>query len=854
MLFHYLRKYIFKTVLLLGSTILISFIAYINMFPDGYIAVIGDMSQIFRIEDFISKRLFLWDSDVSSMFTWIVYYYPLSIIQRVFSLNTSQQSFYYHFVFLFGSFWSFYYSIRIINNKQQYINILFSVFYMINCYSLFYNYLSGWGRSPFLFLYLLIPLIFSNLYVYSNIANSNMAYFISLNIFILIFITTLMAINKKIYIKKMILFYCVYYAVILVSVLPQLVEMININKTFKSGGSVWDLGAWIIWQAVSLKNILYFQYVPYVNTWGFIVAGILPLMLLSLLLLKNKIIDKLSLILLVCVIFCVFFLNKGKGLLSDNLIKYIFTSNPIFSSLRSFDKNLIFLPFFVLMVSCMGVLKIKNKTYKFITVLILLLAISYPSYYFISGKIKKIISSDYNYRGRVYCLLVKIPEEYFRLSENSNYEKLDSKVLNMPYGVINSKGWVNYPKWKLVGSDPIPSIFDKGFIGMNNVGHYFNWNYGEYWNEQNDRESEWLAKFCGILNCKELIYHKDVHEKFLEQTKGKILFYENKNIINIIDKNPFFNYYSLNDEYYLPHVYTAEDIICVNKNIEEIPRILSKGNYKVRSAIYFDEVKYLNDKKINVNSPDALSIKSAKTTPVLEYKKINPVKYRIRIHGAQGEFPVILSEKYNDNWRMYIRPVSNFNMGKNIQLLGKYKILKGNAKDRATIDELKDYINKGWVTELGDGKDKLNKHKKWNRNIEVIDNVEKYNIDFVSGNIKGTIQNNNLDDGKLYETWFAKPFNNNKTHKKVNGYANSWDINVNKISDNNLFYIENSDGSRDLEVVLEYWPQRLFYLGLIISGAIFLFCLLYLSYGIFKYRKYSLTESRVAVIGSINEK
>ena len=30
--------------------------------------------------------------------------------------------------------------------------------------------------------------------------------------------------------------------------------------------------------------------------------------------------------------------------------------------------------------------------------------------------------------------------------------------------------------------------------------------------------------------------------------------------------------------------------------------------------------------------------------------------------------------------------------------------------------------------------------------------------------------------------------------------------------------------------------------------------LTHLSYGIFKYRKYSLTESRVAVIGSINEK
>ena len=52
----------------------------------------------------------------------------------------------------------------------------------------------------------------------------------------------------------------------------------------------------------------------------------------------------------------------------------------------------------------------------------------------------------------------------------------------------------------------------------------------------------------------------------------------------------------------------------------------------------------------------------------------------------------------------------------------------------------------------------------------------------------------------------------------ANGYANSWIINTDEICKEADKCVKNSDGTYDLELVIEYWPQRLFYLGLFVSG------------------------------------
>jgi hypothetical protein len=62
----------------------------------------------------------------------------------------------------------------------------------------------------------------------------------------------------------------------------------------------------------------------------------------------------------------------------------------------------------------------------------------------------------------------------------------------------------------------------------------------------------------------------------------------------------------------------------------------------------------------------------------------------------------------------------------------------------------------------------------------------------------------------------------------VNGLLVNFD--PNQICLNNVKCVKNADGSYDFEIIVEFWPQRLFYIGLIISGTTLLACFGYLGW------------------------
>ncbi len=215
-----------------------------------------------------------------------------------------------------------------------------------------------------------------------------------------------------------------------------------------------------------------------------------------------------------------------------------------------------------------------------------------------------------------------------------------------------------------------------------------------------------------------------------------------------------------------------------------------------------------------------------KNTPQIEFKKINATKYRIVLHDARGVFPLVFSESFHNDWKVYLSDVSRYHVDSN--LFGAYKILDGNADDQASEKELSDYIKQEWISTLGDGKKGMIKHKKWENNREKIDYTEQYVIDFISKNFNGTIQNDNLPSGSVFETWFQKPLD--APHLVANGYANSWVIGVDALCKDNTACHQNKNGSYDVELVVEFGPQRLFYIGLAISSMSLVGCLGYIGW------------------------
>lgn len=76
---------------------------------------------------------------------------------------------------------------------------------------------------------------------------------------------------------------------------------------------------------------------------------------------------------------------------------------------------------------------------------------------------------------------------------------------------------------------------------------------------------------------------------------------------------------------------------------------------------------------------------------------------------------------------------------------------------------------------------------------------------YLSGQIKEGIYKNFFFNKNTLETWNKKPIFNER-HFLANGYANSW-----------LIKPEDVGNQKDYEIIIEFYPQRIFYFGLIIS-------------------------------------
>ncbi len=190
-----------------------------------------------------------------------------------------------------------------------------------------------------------------------------------------------------------------------------------------------------------------------------------------------------------------------------------------------------------------------------------------------------------------------------------------------------------------------------------------------------------------------------------------------------------------------------------------------------------------------------------KSTAVIKYLKINPTKYRLRIYGANEAFPIIFGEMYHRGWFAY---------------LTKWKAGAGFEKDMASLEAPGTARSSGFSS-----RDKF--WETW------LPNSLQLTCDDFSG------ENSDCDPQFLK---MEPGFNPDVVrlpqvyHWKANGYANSWWIdpeilkNLPKADSKNIgFYNLRQDGGIDMEIIIEFWPQRLFYLGLFVSGVIVIVCL-----------------------------
>jgi hypothetical protein len=98
---------------------------------------------------------------------------------------------------------------------------------------------------------------------------------------------------------------------------------------------------------------------------------------------------------------------------------------------------------------------------------------------------------------------------------------------------------------------------------------------------------------------------------------------------------------------------------------------------------------------------------------------------------------------------------------------------------------------------------------------------------------KWQLQFNNSKINGFFDSWipFVKPDRiPDEYHYKLNDFLNAWYVDTDHYCKNNNLCIKNLDGSYDIEMTIEFFPQRWFYLGLLISGTTLAGCVGYLGY------------------------
>ena len=176
--------------------------------------------------------------------------------------------------------------------------------------------------------------------------------------------------------------------------------------------------------------------------------------------------------------------------------------------------------------------------------------------------------------------------------------------------------------------------------------------------------------------------------------------------------------------------------------------------------------------------------------PKIEFVKINPTKYKIKVTDATEPYTLVFSESFHEGWKVY---TDNADKKRQITLMGAM----GKVASKVTKLFLK---NKGYGEEVAS---------------------------YFDGEIKeGTHQMTFLEPA-TFKTWGKEPVAEDN-HLSVNGYANSWYINTMQICADKGACTDNADGSHNYELIVEFWPQRLFYIGLGISLITLTGCVIYL--------------------------
>jgi len=618
----------------------------INKVPNGVFIGGGDFFRFIPDINYIRSSFFTWSNRFlgqglnSSAYLILPFSYLFYFLYNI-GFGYSNICNFLFFLFLAGSFYSFFLAIKIIEKEISFnIRLLASFIYSINIFtfSIFAGIRTGpTGVLPFYYIYVFLPLIFalffkiirefslinllvlSVLFFISSVSFENLAFLAGLLLVEFIFLLVLLFTSEKKrklrILRNFIIIFLTQIFLLSYHLVPYLRSMlVYASNTLGSNPGYGISGGYLNIISSNSPSIIYpftfifnYFFYPYQNLYSslkntnlFIAFTSLYIfiLLIALFLRKKGNENKWINFLIFYIFLFVLIMRFTKPF---EIINYFIYRIPVFGVFRGPDKLFTFYPFFflILLALLLNYSQINKKLINFL--LIFLLLIPFPFYI---GGIPKYLGSNSNTflsssNDVSYKYFIKIPDNYLKIKSILNNEKLDQSVIDLPPGPL----WQFYPKFNYYGGNFFSYFYNIRYVvssSFDNPGLSNRKSFDDY-NKQGVVDTE---KFLGLIqkfNGKYILIHKD------------------------LDKNLITN----------PKI--------INKTIDELEKdkVLKRLEDNENFTLFELDEKYL--------SPLIASDNETK----IYFKKISPVKYKVLISNLSGKTNIEFYQTFDASWKIF---------------------------------------------------------------------------------------------------------------------------------------------------------------------------------------------------------
>lgn len=366
-----------------------------------------------------------------------------------------------------------------------------------------------------------------------------------------------------------------------------------------------------------------------------------------------------------------FFLSAKVSYMGVKLYELFFLYIPAFSMFRSFTAQwlCVFSFFYALLFgqALFFLLMRLNNTKRVLLAIVLFVYIVGSAWTFINGE----LFNSFQIQSKQVGKHIIMDPKYEDMLSFIRQLPFDGKIITFPltdfnYQVIHGIGNGAY-----VGNSTIGQLTGvKDFAGYWHVAPYID----AFLNAAKEKNYVTLRRIFAYLNIRYIFHNSDPkiyddtfpgrpysyvkkilpsdqksYEEFIKPLIGEKLF----------ESGPY-RLYSIDDMVYIPHFYIPKEVV-VYKNDPKY-----NNQYAAASSFILDKNKNINQRTIFVETNtcevkshlDLICKKSVlfDSIPQISFKKINPLKYYIKVINAKAPFVLVLSESFHKSWKVFESP------------------------------------------------------------------------------------------------------------------------------------------------------------------------------------------------------